>query len=505
MLRAIFGFCLALILAAPASAGWYKAESPHFIFYGTSEKDLRDDIERLEKFDQLLRKMTNIPADSSSMKLQVFTLPDMAAVQRAYGGKARDVAGFYRASPSGVIAVVPRGTVGDFSNIVLFHEYAHHLMLHYFPTAYPAWYVEGFAEYLSTTTFEKDVVKIGVPANHRAWQLFQESTVPIETLLSSSVGDLKRGQGGNFYGRAWLLTHYLSFAPSRKGQQAKYLELINKGTPSLDAAKQIFGDLDVLQRDLNKYLNAKSISVLNVRLPTVPVDVKVTALDEGAGNSIMDRIRLTRGTTPEGREPIAARLRQQATKYSGSASVLTLLAEAELDLSNNDAAIKAADAALKIEPTNARALLWRGLALANPLIKADSQDAAKWKEARSWIVKANRANPEDPLPLFSYFSSFRNEGRKPTQIAIDGLGKAVGLLPQVGVYRMSYAFALAEQGEYKWSISLLRPIANSPHGGAMAAAVQNVIARFEAAAAGKEKIDLEALTKSLDGKEQEEE
>ena len=39
---------------------------------------------------------------------------------------------------------------------VLFHEYAHHFMLHHFPAAYPAWYVEGFAEFFSVVAFPQD-------------------------------------------------------------------------------------------------------------------------------------------------------------------------------------------------------------------------------------------------------------------------------------------------------------------------------------------------------------
>ncbi len=45
------------------------------------------------------------------------------------------------------------------------------------------------------------------------------------------------------YSRGWLLAHYLAFEPSRRGQATKYVDLIQKGVPALDAAKQAFGDL----------------------------------------------------------------------------------------------------------------------------------------------------------------------------------------------------------------------------------------------------------------------
>jgi tetratricopeptide (TPR) repeat protein len=489
------------IIAFPslANAAWYRAETEHFIFYGTSAKGLRDDAIRLERYDALLRQLTQIPKDSSAMKLTVYVLSDTAAVQRAYGGKDRDVAGFYSTTPSGVIAVVPRGQ-GDkaYDDVVLFHEYAHHLMLHYFPRAYPAWYVEGFAEYLGTAQFTDKVAKIGLPAMHRGYELMVEDTIPIETLLSASVGDLNRDQVGNFYGRAWLLTHYLNFDKSRQGQLALCLKLINEGVSPLEAGKKAFGDLKVLQKDLERYLNASRISYMSfANLPPAETSITVTELDRATGETLIDRLQLTRGTAGPEQETIANRLRKMTAKYPGNANVYTLLAEAELDLDNYDAAIAAADVAITSDPKNVRALLWKGVSMARRLSKANDRDAAKWRSARSWIVKANRANPEDPLPLFEYYQSFQGEGVKPPKSGVDGLGKAVSLIPQESAFRIPFAIELAEAKDYGFAAAILQPIANSPHDG-FARSARILMTRLQAAEAkpGSE-IDISALLADL--------
>jgi tetratricopeptide (TPR) repeat protein len=495
----LIGIAVMLVLPSAAAAAWHRAETDHFIFYGTSAKDIREDAIRLERYDALLRTLTNIPKDSDAMKLTVYVLSDTDAVQRAYGGKDRDVAGFYSTTPSGVLAVVPRG-IGEkeYDDVILFHEYAHHLMLHYFPTAYPAWYVEGFAEYLGTAQFTDKFAKIGLPANHRGYELMIDQTIPIETLLSANVGDLRRDQVGNFYGRAWLLTHYLSFEKARSGQQSQCLKFINDGMSPLEAARKAFGDLAVLNKDLERYLRASKISYLNIpNVPPSETTITVRELDRASGEALIDQLLLTRGTAKVEQQPIANRLRKLSGKYSGHAGVLTLLAEAEHDLGNYDAAVLAADAAIAVEPTNVRALLWKGSSLMRTLTKAKEKDPAKWKGARSWIVKANRANPQDPLPLFEYYQSFQAEGRDPTKSAIAGLGKAVSLIPQESAFRIPYALELAEAEDYAFAAIILQPIANSPHN-SFAKSARILMTRLRAAAANPgEKVDLSALLAEL--------
>ena len=55
------------------------------------------------------------------------------------------------------------------------------------------------------------------------------------------------------YSTGWLLAHYLAFEPTRRGQTTKYVDLIQKGIPALDAAKQAFGSLKQLEKDLDRY------------------------------------------------------------------------------------------------------------------------------------------------------------------------------------------------------------------------------------------------------------
>lgn len=506
-MRALTMFLAIFVSFCPAHATWRKAETTHFTFYSDgSEKELREDAIKLERFDHLMRSLTNAGDDGGQTKLTVFFVRDVVAVKSLLNGR-KDVAGFYIPSPAGALAVVPRTTwEGQFalsSDVILQHEYAHHLMLQYFPVAYPAWYVEGFAEFIGNSEIAPDgTAKVGLQAVSRAYSLALDSPLPLDKLFTRQTGELKSSEIGNFYAQSWSLVHMLSFSQVRNGQMTTYLDKVRKGVSSLDAAQQAFGDLKILTKDLEKYATAKRIKIQNIRNPIpLPKKIEVVALDAANSTTVLHRLKLMRGTAPAEREPLAIELRKLAMQYPNSGETLTLLAEAELDAEHFDASFKAAEAALIASPVNSRALLWKALALAQPLRLARNRDEAKWKAARTLIVKANRANVEDSLPLFEFFLSYLGEGKRPPAPAIAALGKAHELVPQDTAMRFYYASALAQQKRFDEAIATISVVANAPHGGKRVDAARLLLAKFEAAKANKvqgasnESMTLEELPK----------
>lgn len=293
----------------------------------------------------------------------IYLLSNRASIAQVYGGDGKDLGGFYTSSATGPTAVLGPVSVPDAEDVVLFHEYAHHLMLQYFPVAYPIWYVEGFAEFYSTARFRRDRVLLGLPAQHRAFDLLLSQTIPVSTLLTASIADLPRAKVGNFYGRAWLLTHMLNFSSSRVGQLTTYISAINKGTPPLAAAQQAFGDLDALQKDMARHLEASTTPYMSAVSP-VPQDLKIDVipLSPSFGATVLDRLRLLHPLSPEERAQVLKRLNQVATQYPQDADLWALIAYAELQGDNTTASAAAADKAIALQPNFARALLWRGLA-----------------------------------------------------------------------------------------------------------------------------------------------
>ena len=121
----------------------------------------------------------------------------------------RTVAGLYKPDAAGPFMIAPREDLAQTftSDMILFHEYAHHFMLQNYSTVYPPWYVEGFAELLSTTRFERDgSIKVGAFAAHRAYEL---APMPVRTLLFTRPPEPARGGSGGLLCQC-LVLHPLS-------------------------------------------------------------------------------------------------------------------------------------------------------------------------------------------------------------------------------------------------------------------------------------------------------
>ncbi|OYQ36100.1 hypothetical protein CHU93_01165 [Sandarakinorhabdus cyanobacteriorum] len=149
-------------------AAWRVAESPHFRVFGEMSADqLRQRAELLEDYRNLLGMFTTARVDDSAPKLTVY-LVDRIADAVPFGKIGSDVAGFYSASDGGIVAYAMKG---EFGQSTLLHEYAHHHMFAGTGQSYPAWYVEGFAEYFMTARFSPTRVDFGLVERGRIYAL----------------------------------------------------------------------------------------------------------------------------------------------------------------------------------------------------------------------------------------------------------------------------------------------------------------------------------------------
>src|SRR5690349_4635983 len=334
MMRFFTAAFVAIGLSAPVHAEWYQASSEHFLIYSEQKPDiLKQFAEKLERFDsavRFVRGMDDLPP-SLGNRVTVFMLSDPTEAAQLAGDKTGEIKGFYRGSAAGSVAFVSRvnATTVHFSpgyashlgggdmqidagtDIILLHEYSHHLMMQAISTPYPEWLVEGFAEFMSTAKFENDGgVGLGLPATHRFYGLVTGDSLPLETLLSGDYDKLTGDERESIYGRGWLLAHYLTFEPSRKGQLQTYLGAIAKGGDPLAAARQAFGDLDQLQHDLDAYMHRSSLPYIKIPATALHSNaVSVTPLSAGASAVVPLLVYLKNGLAKDSAESVAANLR----------------------------------------------------------------------------------------------------------------------------------------------------------------------------------------------------
>ena len=480
----------AAFAAAPAEAAWQRASSKHFIIYSDEKpNDLRWFAERLERFDSAVRNVRDMgdPTIGDGNRLTVFVVRNAEEVQKLIRDSTGYVRGFYLPRASGSVAFVPRqsgsGSEWDLdADTVFFHEYAHHLMMQDLNSPAPAWLVEGFAEFMSTASFERDgSVGLGLPAKHRAYSLVGGFKLPIETILSGSMQKRGTEEQSSLYARGWLLAHYLTFEPSRRGQLEKYLDGIAKGVDPVQSARAAFGDLRQLDRELDRYLERPRLPIIKVSgnvLKTGPIDVQ--PLSPGGAAVIRLLAQSKRGVNKQAAEPLAGRVRAVEAKYLGDKLVELTLAEAELDAGHADAAEAAADRALKADPKSTEAMIDKGRAVAARAEKLEGparHDA--FEDARRLFIAANKLDTEDPEPLMMFYRTYLMEHVRPTENAVAALHYASELAPQDKGLRMTSGARYLADGQLKVARRALLPIAYDPHGGTLATVASAMIDKID--------------------------
>ena len=490
-MRYISAILAATMLAAPAQADWHVAESDNFVVYADDRaQDVQEFAEALERYHSAmsLLQIRERTAPSPSNRVTIYVVGNQGKIRKLAGEDAKNIAGFYIPRAGGSVAFVPEISMGgretDFSVTVLLHEYAHHFLISASPYAMPRWVGEGAAEFFASAKFEKDGgIAIGRPAYHRAAELAYAKDVSVEELFDPDLYEKKRGKRFDaFYGRAWALYHYLFFSEDRKGQFRSYIQKIATGTEQRKAAVEAFGDLDVLQKDLDRYLDQRRMSVFNLTSDMVPTGpVTVRALSEGEGEAMPLRIRSKRGVSREQALELLPDVRAVAADYPNDPGVQEILAEAEYDAGNDDAAIAAADRAIALDPTRKNAYVQKGYALFRKAEDAADQDAA-YAEAMKPFTALNRLETDHPLPLMYYYRSFVERGAEPNENARHALERASQLAPFDQGLRMNTALMLATEGKIAAARYTIAPLASDPHGGGLAATAR----RFSDAMAGTE-------------------
>ncbi len=465
---------LLLFISGDALADWNEASSDHFVIYADeNEKDIRKYSERLESYHSAMTVV--LPSKdgkpSPSNRVTVYVVKSERMVQKLYGSgtDSRYIQGFYLPRAGGSLAIIPPIDIGSSgtpseSEHVLMHEYAHHFMFENASYIVPRWYGEGFAEFFSTAKFETDGgVGLGLPAEHRAYDLFEAKDVSIEQLLDSKLYEARKWRSyDSFYGRSWLLFHYLFTDAGRREQIIDYLKRLNRGEGELPAATAAFGDLKALDKTLDHYVKQRKWRYFKVPAEKLSIgQITVRKLSEGEAASMTVRIRSKRGVDEKSAADVVEDAREVAKKYPNDPAVQAALSEAEYDAGNDDAALQAADKALAAAPNNMTALIQKGYALTRMATKAKTEDA--WKTARRHFVAVNKIENDNPIPLIYFYLNFVQQDKEPPKSALDGLEWALELAPYDPGLRMMVAHQEMKEKRFADAVRTISPLAYNPH------------------------------------------
>lgn len=460
-----------------ASARWLKAETERFVVFGDGrESRIRDLAVKLTIFDAVLRAFNPVPdSRPRARKLQVYLVDGLADMRRVQPAASANLAGFYRAGPGGVFAIAQTydGDIG--ADDVLFHEYAHAFMLENFPAAYPAWFIEGWAEYFMTAEVSADRAKVGGYNENRIYWLFAADWIPIEDLVSKTYAQVEQRKQRLYYSQAWLLMHYMRSDPDRAKQLNAAVLAIANGKPPVEALEDATGrSLAELNRSLKAYRK------LQILLMPKPIDrppmVELSALPPSADDILLYDLRF-RGASPA-RQDVQGltEIRKRAAKWPGDRLAELTLARAEFaygDPSKGEAIVKRW---MTASPQDVEALYIAGVGRLDAGDRDPSRRVELYRAARPDLLKAYKLDDSDYRLLLAYVRSRTVEPGFPNDNDITAQLTARAMAPTVNGASVVAGAMLLQRGRPDEARNVLTLVANDPHGGGLALQARALLA-----------------------------
>jgi hypothetical protein len=506
-----------LAAAGTAQAQWLRAETDGFIVYGdVSERQIRDYARRMSRFDALLRTYYPIPADYETPKLEIYLANGGRDLQRAWPDVPSTVGGWYTPNAPRIHAVA--NVDSSLADDVLYHEYGHHFLFQLKADAYPAWFIEGLAEYYATVRDRGDSIEIGRHNPGRMLSFVQQganSWAPLEDVLKWRVSPSGRFRGADYYAIAWALTHYMISDPERRTALSRYLAAVSGGADSVAAMEEATGRTAAqLQDDVRRYLSGPIVTFTpQITLPDPEIAIERLAPDHAAliwfdlrldqqpptldvGEITFPRrdreteaahARRLEEARQEAVETRAALIRDslaEAARWPDSRFGILVAARAQRLDGRLDEAFATLAPLLTEDARDADATRLAGEILTQQARALEDPEAmaSGLRRARAYLAEAMQLDPLDQRVYLALDDSRRGAPGYPTANDISTLEVAGILAPQSSEVRMRLARLYIATGAAPAAVTILGPVANAPHASSQRAAARALLAEARAAA-----------------------
>jgi len=463
----------ALLAGTAAAADWKQLESPHFRIY--TDQDALIGREMLQQLEQLrwlgLRLLgANDRTPRLQTRFDTFVFRGRQTLKRVKPEIGETVAGMYVFCREGATAyALEDGHAGrhalSWGQQILQHEYAHHLMFQYANTAYPPWYVEGFAEYLSTVRQDGDRLIVGETNRNRAMSL-NDTWLPLADVLGWHLRPAAKrppSEVGAFYAQSWLLTHYMLSDESRARALPAYFERVGAGEDPVAAFEPATGIvLAELADRLRRYYRSGA-TMLELRgQEAARAVVKESPLGPDADAYVPEASALRGCVSPERAKAILTQLRALAPDPARASPDLRLaLARAETLAGDAQAAITLLEPMATDDNAEAHYLLGRAWGRRAEALDGDAQREARDQE-RGQLLKAYRLRKDHaPTLYFLALALERNSGFN--QNVLNAARAARLFAPAVPDYALLAVSLELQGGDRDRAALALGPLASNPH------------------------------------------
>lgn len=452
------------------ASGWFKAVSQHFIvFSNTSNDDVRQLLDNMEKLDYVLRIYTHdfISASPSRQKMTLYYHDGMVGFNAAVRDEPEEAVGLYNSCGGGVQGYgVQLERVASLSNPQLakhalnntlsyaFEAYARHFLYRYTDIRSPSSYIDGFAQYFSALRFTDNQMSLGrVPRGVSRYIYFIDSghsyRLKYQDILDQAeTKDPLPAERLEFLAKSWVLTHYMMSSIDNQSKRNKYLNLVHQDVPAGKAFEEAFGvkvtDLDTA---MWRY-RLKGVEVNQVEIPELPVaSIEFTSLPEAVTDFVLAEAALA--SCPDKKAGLA--LLRTVTQHPGGipnndAARLTV-SRAQINWGNAGDALPYLTEATRKDAGNVEALTLLGLAnLRLAEQHKDAERAAYLQTAGAHLSRARSLAPKSAEAAFAFYQVRMRADAEPSQQALDAAISAWHNAHEVNQYARSAALALAYLG-----------------------------------------------------------
>ncbi len=455
------------------AADWFSAESSHFIVYSdTSHDSVSKLLTKLERFDYLLRLYGNNEGTAdNSPKLTLYYLRNFGDIRQIESPRPEYAIGLYNSCALGVQGFATHIYSGEKSDALLekqpgdeglsyiFEAYARHFIYHNSNLRTPTWYIDGFAQYFSSTRFSDTETVVGMaPASINEYLSTLHSTGRYNSLdykdillQNDSKSQNLAGKAGvklEFEARSWILTHYILSSSENIQHFRKYVNLVTQNEEPTKAFEQAFGfNVSQLSKVLWRY-KWQSSEAFKANLNVGGTkDISFGSLPKVADNLILADAALKSCPSQEQGESLLEKIRKEAKKYPNSDYAQLVLSRAEIGFGNAQSPMAYLTEKTNSDKSNIQAFYLLGLAQLHLAEKSNGDTQKSLLEsAQRNLLKAASLNPQAPEAFYAYFKAGVRVQDTPTEQSLGAAILAWKLAREVNTYSKSAALTYAYTG-----------------------------------------------------------
>jgi len=421
---------------------WVEVRTAHFIVASDGgEKTARRFADQFETLLRIFQATMPNSRVSTGVPVRILVPRDGKSFARMapefpFDKNHEQPPGIMFSGPEKMYIGIRANASGRFPYLEIFQNYAREILkLSY--RKLPPWLEEGYSTVYGSLSFTDRGVRLERPDPEDLSVLFESPLLPLDLVLRVDRSSPYYSPGNKesvYFAESRVLVHYLIADPLFAETKAleKYVTAVEEGADSLQAARDAFGDLNQLQKNLDAFV--KNVS-------GAPADLPVTGGNDSGGPArtlsaaeiearTADFLAL-RGKSEDAEDKLNEALMAEPALPEAEQSLGFLLLKRD-DL---DEAQKHFDRAAQLDPNDGLNFYGQGLV---GMANAKDGNASASAAAAVALEKAVALNP-DFAPAWSSLAMIYSQRNETLAKALSDARRAASLAPGVPSYQSQVA------------------------------------------------------------------